>query len=342
MKCAHPLDVSIKSGSDIFKVGPFGRPYNGRASFLVPCGKCLACKSRHKSEIVFRMDCEKRYGHLLNDGSVCKYKYCFFITLTYADRFLPRWVPTRYDLRTGEVFDFVEVPKEHKGLLNPLNFGEFMKRLRRYYSLDCKVFGCGEYGDDGDRPHIHLILYSNLNWKDTKDACRHAWSMKCPLELRESPGSFLVRGKYNTWRYSFGRVDVLPVNIRRMRYCAKYVLKDENKNHEIPTFARISHSLGSGWLLSSEARAVHDNKRLFAFNVDGKRSSIGRFFTHRIFTKQELKDCVDKFIGESESPPPGAEFGENYRKWFDEHIASDSLVYRSALARNVIPRLSYV
>ena len=108
MKCQHPIDVSIKSGSERLHVRNV--PYYGRASFLVPCGKCLACKKRRQSEMVFRMDAERRHGHLDKRGDIQRFKYCFFVTLTYAPRFLPRWVPIRYDLRTGEVFDFVGIP----------------------------------------------------------------------------------------------------------------------------------------------------------------------------------------------------------------------------------------
>lgn len=341
MKCQHPLDVSIKSGSEVYRVGKY--PFQGRASFLVPCGKCLACKSRRKSETVFRMDAERRHGHLLKDGTIKKYRYCFFVTLTYAERFLPRFVPTALDERTGEVYSYKEVAPSHTGLLNPYHFKEFMKRLRRYYSLDCKVFGCGEYGDEGNRPHIHLILYSDLDWLATKNACRHAWSMKCPPELKNTPGSFVVEGgKYRTWRFVFGRVDVKPVNIRRMRYCAKYVLKDENLEHEIPTFSRISHFLGSGWLLSHEARSVRSGRRLFAFSIDGKPSSLGRYFTHRIFKKEELKECIDSYLKEFETPPEGCEVGEKFKCWHDEHIANNNALFRASLVRNYLPRLSYV
>lgn len=341
MRCERPIDVSIKSASDLSKVGKV--PYIGRSAFLVPCGKCLACKSRRKSEFVFRMDSEKRHGHLLQDGSIRKYKHCFFVTLTYADRFLPRFVPTCLDEKTGEVFSFVEVPPEHTGLLNPMHLKECIKRLRRYYDLDCKMFACGEYGDEGDRPHYHLIFYSDLNWNETKDAFRRAWSMKCPRELRNTPGSFCVKdGKYNTWRYSFGRIHIKPVTMRRMRYCAKYIIKQTDVKNPIPKFARVSHHLGTGWLLSSEARATRANKRLFAYTVDGSRSSIGRYFTHRIFTKQELKECVEDFVGLVDTPPPGSEFGENYRIWYDEHIMQNRALYRSQLVRSLIPKLSYV
>lgn len=288
------------------------------------------------------MDSERRHGHLEKDGSVRRYRHCFFITLTYAEPFLPKEVPTILDRRTGEVFEMAVCSENEVGLLNPLHLTEFMKRLRRYYDLDCKVFAVGEYGDDFNRPHMHLIFYSDLNWQETIYACRRAWSFKCPKDKRYSPGAFCVKdGKYKTWRFSFGRVDVKPVNIRRMRYCAKYIVKDSS-NHTIPKFARLSHFLGTAWLLTSEARATRDNKRLFAFVSSGQRSPIGRYFTHRIFRKEELKQITDKYLFEVENPPEGQEFGEQYKAWYNEHIAENNALYRASLARAIIPKLSYV
>ena len=350
MKCFHPIDVSVKSGSDVVPVSVSldkgikrRSAFNGRSSFLVPCGRCIACKARRKSEYVFRMDCERRLGHLDSEGNVKRFRHCFFITLTYAPEFLPHFVPVRYDTRTGELFDFVEVSQEHTGLLNPEHLVSFMKRLRTYYKLDCKAFLCGEYGDDYSRPHYHLIFYSDLNWQDCVNAVRRAWSMKCPSELRHKPGSFVVKdGKYCTWRRSFGRIEVKPVNMRRIRYCAKYVCKDTDTPHEIKKFGRASCRLGSAFLLSAECRAVRQNKRLFAYTQDGKRASLGRYFTHRIFRKDELRDCVDAFIEEFESPPEGSEFGEKYKRWYDVHLRQNNALYRQALANQLIPQLCYV
>lgn len=340
MNCRHPIDISVKTGSDTLSVN--GKPYVGRASFLVPCGKCLPCKSRRKSEMTFRMDCERRYGHLLQDGSVRRYKHCFFCTLTYADGFLPKFTPIILDHRTGEVFDGVEVPDDHPGILNPLHVSEFMKRLRRYYDLDCKVFWCGEYGDDGNRPHYHCIFYSDLDWNDTVMAFRRAWSMRCPEHLKASPGAFCVKdGKYKTWRYSFGRVDVKPVNMRRVRYCAKYIVKDTDAKQPVPKFARVSKHLGTGWLLSSEACSVKRCKSLFAYTVDGKRASLGRYFTHRIFTKEDLRNAVDAYLFEFECPPDGLD-EPAVKRWYDDHLAQKNALFRASLARSVIPRLSYV
>lgn len=340
MRCRRPIDISIKTGSrESLSVRGRRRVVYTRSSFLVPCGKCLACKSRHKSQMVFRMDCEKRHGHLLPDGSVRKYRHCFFVTLSYADRLLPKEVDLIVDSKTGECFNTVY---DESGLLCRRHLSEFMKRLRRYYHLDCKVFACGEYGDERNRPHFHLIFYSDLNWQQTVNAVRHAWSFKCPVELRNTPGSFCVGdGLYRTWRFGYGRVDVKSVNYRRIRYVAKYVVKDSSKDKAVPCFASVSNGLGSAWLLSSEARAVRSNKRLFAYVGDSRPASIGRYFSHRIFTRDELDECVDAYIRDFESPPDGSEFGEPYRRWYREHVEMNNVLYRQSLANVVIPRLSH-
>lgn len=358
MQCLHPIDVSVKTGSDCTTISVprfytcedgtkvrkknLSVPVVNRSSFLVPCGKCFACKSRKKSQYVFRMDQERRNGHLLPDGSIKKYKYCFFVTLTYAERSLPRFVPVDYSKDTGEVYSYYEVPEAEPGILYPEHLTSYMKRLRRYAGLDCKVFSCGEYGDDGHRPHYHQIFYSDLNWQDTVNAIRRAWSFKCPKELRRTPGSFLVQdGIYKTWRFSFGRVQVKPVNIRRMRYCAKYICKDNDSKQPIPKFARVSNGLGTGFLLTKEANSIKRNKLLFAYTVDGNRASLGRYFTHRIFSKEELHSAVDCFINDNETPPDGSEGTLLYRSWYDEHIANKNAFFRASLARSIMPKLMF-
>lgn len=346
MKCERPIDVSIKSGGDKIHltVGYYNdgsgsdnswhrkrRVYQGRKSFLVPCGKCLACKSRRKSQATFRMDCERRFGHIVKhkDGtsSVVRHRNSFFITLTYADEFVPySW--EYCDRRTGECFTLLE--KQDKPVLFPLHLQNFFKRLRRYYDSPCSYFAVGEYGDIANtyRPHFHIILYTDMDWKDCKDACRHCWSMECPKSRIGSSGTFPVNGKYDTWRLSFGRVDVKAVNMRRIRYCAKYVVKDNNDSDVVPKFARLSKGLGSGFFESSQARDVRQSKKLYAFSVDGKKCSLGRYYSHRLFTKSELQDLVDDFL-EKEDFPEGIEGSPDYQHWYDEKMLDESLRYQT-------------
>lgn len=346
MQCERPIDVSVKTGGDLIKVSKNGRlfPSVGRASFLVPCGKCFACLSRKKSQAVFRMDCERRFGHLekCEDGSVKvrRYKHCFFVSLSYATEFLPySW--EFVDRRTGEYFKPLE---SEEPILCPHHVTDFMKRFRRYYGKDSvKVFMCGEYGDQFDRPHYHFIWYTDMDWNSTREAIRHAWSCECPKNRVGEPGTFEVVGKYKTYRLSFGRIDVKSVNIRRMRYVAKYVVKDNNSNSLVPKFARVSHGLGSAFLESEQACMVRKSKSLYAFTVDGKKCSLGRYYLHRLFTKSELRSLVDLFVASDLAPVELDNESAQVREvWYREHIASKTALYRVWKANQKNPLLVYL
>ena len=306
-------------------------PMYSRAAFLVPCGKCLACKSRRKSQATFRMDCERRFGHIVKhkDGTseVVKFRYAFFATLTYADEFLPySW--EYVDKRTGEQITLLD--KQDDPVLFPLDLQNFFKRLRRYCGKPCSYFAVGEYGDVANtwRPHYHIVFYSDMDWKECKDAFRHAWSVECPKFRVGSPGSFMVSNTYDTYRLSMGRVDVKAVNMRRIRYCAKYVVKDNNDNKVVPKFARCSKSLGSGFFESQQAADIRRARSLYGFSVDGKKCSLGRYYTHRLYKKDELSELVDEFLKKDD--PPEVFYGtDDYQHWQDEVWLEEDLKYQA-------------
>lgn len=347
MRCERPIDVSVKSGSPVlsFDYVKDGirrhRAFQGRSSFLVPCGKCFACKSRKKSQATFRMDCERRFGHVVKhkDGTseVVRFTHCFFATLTYADEFLPySW--EYVDHRTGEQFVLLE--RQDEPVLFPYHLQSFFKRLRRYYKISCSYFAVGEYGDSFDRPHYHIVFYSDLDWRETLDAFRHAWSVECPPSRRNDPGTFDVVGKYCTRRLSIGRVNLKAVNMRRIRYCAKYVVKDNNSSNVVPKFAYLSHGLGSGFLHSEQARDTRTSRSLYAFSVDGKKCSLGRYYSHRLYTKDELKSLVDDFL-KKDDIPEGFEGTSDYEDWFTERYLHDTFAYRAWKANQKNPLLVY-
>nr|DAI54228.1 MAG TPA: Replication associated protein [Microviridae sp.] len=62
LRCDHPLKVS----------------HNGVSTY-VPCGQCDACRLSASSSVVRRIK-----SHAL------RYRYCYFVTLTYADNYLPK------------------------------------------------------------------------------------------------------------------------------------------------------------------------------------------------------------------------------------------------------------
>jgi len=123
----------------------------------VPCGQCLYCKERRKTQWCFRMEQEAQ-------EAITRY----FVTLTYD----PQHVP--YDKYGNKVLVQADLTK-------------FMKRLRKKhckeYRIECevhglsrkdkiKMFACGEYGSERGRPHYHLMIF-NAAWRDIEEA----WSI---------------------------------------------------------------------------------------------------------------------------------------------------------------------
>jgi len=104
---------------------------------MVPCGKCLPCRIRKRSEWALRMLHELSY-----------HEDSMFITLTYEDKYLPE-----------------------NNSLEKVALQKFFKRLRKRISeethgkLRIKYFACGEYGENPidpfgpPRPHYHAIIF---------------------------------------------------------------------------------------------------------------------------------------------------------------------------------------
>lgn len=109
--------------------------------FVVPCGKCMACRVKRTQEWATRLLHESTY-----------YKENTFLTLTYNDEYLPGDMSLR---------------KEEVQL--------FMKRLRKRIEPDLiKFYAAGEYGEENKRPHYHFILFG-IGLKK-KDVMEKAWS----------------------------------------------------------------------------------------------------------------------------------------------------------------------
>lgn len=152
-------------------------PYTGDY-LTVGCGKCRACQCNKASKYKLQLQLE------------CKsHKYNTFVTLTFANQYVPRLVVTPivdmtwglvrdyevYDKSTGEFLDKVpntfaemQIIKDKVHLFGDIPFldktylQKFIKRLRIYlkrnYNADIRYFGVGEYGPEHFRPHFHLVL----------------------------------------------------------------------------------------------------------------------------------------------------------------------------------------
>ena len=79
MHCLHPINIR----------NPAYRAELGKDLYIqVPCGKCIACQERRRSEWAFRLETE------------AKSRPAWFVTLTYDPQYLPTVNPL-----TGEVVE---------------------------------------------------------------------------------------------------------------------------------------------------------------------------------------------------------------------------------------------
>lgn len=110
-----------------------------------PCGQCLKCRINKRREWTFRLMLEMR-----------AYDYCYFVTLTYADEYLPNRYIWGYK-RDG-------TPK-WTGSTCKEDLTNYLKRLR-YYAGKLRFYAVAEYGEGkGSRPHYHIIVFSNRDFK---------------------------------------------------------------------------------------------------------------------------------------------------------------------------------
>lgn len=130
MVCTKPIRLSTK---EILRKFPEG--------LEVPCGKCLACRTKKRQEWSTRMIHE-----------LSNHKDSVFITLTYQ----------------GEEYE--------QGSLCKSDLQKFFKRLRKNITpKKIRYFACGEYGDKTQRPHYHSIIFGLSLRDEDKTIITETW-----------------------------------------------------------------------------------------------------------------------------------------------------------------------
>lgn len=232
-----------------------------RGSVELACGRCLSCRVNRK---------QMWKGRIILESMA--HKHSAFVTLTYAPEHLPQG-----------------------GSLSKLHWREFTKGIGYRY------FGCGEYGDQGHRPHYHLVLFG--------------------LDAWDGPSrDFLAR------RWPYGFMHASPLTPERAGYVAGYVVKKLTKEDDprlsegqIPEFALMSRrpavgALGLGallaWCQSPGGRSFVSNNCDVPSRVriDGKAYELGR----------TLQNKLRKFCGVPLSDPLRGVRMREYAEKFDQ------------------------
>lgn len=207
-------------------ISPLNIPHPSKDERLsVPCGKCLYCLKRLRSDWTFRLEQEQKISETGN-----------FLTLTYNDE--NRTLQRSLDEKTGEYFEEYTLVKK--------DLQDFMKRLRYYNSQKWKslirYYAVGEYGTETDRPHYHIILF-NLHTSLVKDLDT-IWSKGNILNGSVSPASI----RYVT-KYVINKIGTFDTKLRPFSLMSKGIGKnyiDANKKyHNANKILSVRHSNGS-------------------------------------------------------------------------------------------------
>lgn len=200
MACTKPLNCfkSATSGKVYFT------PAIGLIPFQVPCGQCIGCRLERSRDWAVRCVHEAKL-----------YKENCFITLTYDNQHLPA-----------------------NGSLVRRDLTNFFKRLRKQYDHKIRYFACGEYGDKGQRPHYHAILF-NHHFSD-----RRVFSAgKFPLYISDQLASLWQFGHSIIGEMSFESAAYTA------RYCVKKITGKDAREHygeRLPEFSAMSRRPGIG------------------------------------------------------------------------------------------------
>lgn len=248
----------------------------------LPCGHCIECRINKAQDWSTRAVLESRY-----------YSDNWFITLTFEDSYMP-YIKT-ISRKTGQ-----------PAVLGQLRYDyiqKFMKDIRKFYSYhygldNIRFLVSGEYGDNSERAHFHILLY-NLPI-DKRDL--HVRKIQAGHIYYDSP--FIAK----FWPY--GNNIVTDLNLCTSAYVARYVLKKfygqyEDSYQEVckyygveplrAEFIQCSRRPGIAHKYFTDEFSYRDfleNKKIL-FN-NGKLNPIPKYF-NRIFKEkpEEISDYED-------------------------------------------------
>lgn len=239
-----------------------------------PCGKCPACVRRRVSGWAFRLNKQSEQSNSAH-----------FVTLTYNDEHIKK---------TKNGFETL-VKKDVQ---------DFFKRLRKLTKQKISYYAVGEYGDTGERPHYHIILF-NANPKIVENA----WKLN---------------------DVTLGNVHFGDVGDASVGYTLKYISKDKkipqfNGDDRQKEFALMSKGLGAGYLSENmvkwHTKGNIENKVYLPLK-DGKKAAMPRYYKDKLYDKGQ-KFRIGVFM-RAESQKQAEELENKYGDLYNFKIAEET------------------
>lgn len=181
-----------------------------------------------------------------------------FVTLTYDDANLPI---TPVSLWGPQLAPWPTLQKHE--------LQKFFKRLRRNINAPIKYFACGEYGENTQRPHYHIIFFGLGLSHDNRTAVMAAWPF-CDWKNTQ------IRSK------SFGLAEADSI-----RYVAQYVdkklsgddyAKEYYQKGREPVFRVSSQGIGKRYAIDN-AQQIADTGYLTYKSIP---SSLPRYYLNKL------------------------------------------------------------
>lgn len=170
----------------------------------------------------------------------------------------------------------------------------FIKKLRdRIKPRKLRMFYCGEYGEEMDRPHYHMIMF-NYDFEDKQ------------YFKKNNNGDKIYTSKLLDEIWSYGYCTIGAVTFESAGYCARYTVKkitgekaqehykrqdSEGRDYWLtPEFAHMSRRPGVGkpWL-EKWGYEVFPNDFII---VNGVKTKPPKFYTYTF--EEQNKDIIEK------------------------------------------------
>lgn len=181
----------------------------------------------------------------------------YFITLTYSPGNLP----------------CKEFAEGYQPCFRKRDYQLFFKRLRKHYEGRCKLrfFLSTEYGERTLRPHAHAVIF---NVPDD------LFTFRKVLE--------------STWK--LGRIQADCLNMQRMGYVSKYIMKQHflddlsSKDPRSP-FMMCSQGIGRCYAeIYGDSHRGPNGLLPFSFGFDSIRFALPRYLKNKIFSEEERQE----------------------------------------------------
>lgn len=262
MPCFKPLQ-GYRSAS-VGRTGKRAISFNPSTGYRdlpisVPCGQCVGCRIDRRDDWAVR---------LVHEGRLHELK-CF-VTLTYDDAHLPE-----------------------SGSLQKRDMQLFLKRLRKLHGK-FRYFYCGEYGDNTNRPHYHILLFG-VGFPDQR---KHSTNQG---------GNTLYTSDTLSNLWGLGHCLIGAFNEASARYTASYVVKkvtgqlaEAHYQGRLPEFVNMSlkPAIGRGWYDRYSSDYFPSDFVVLA----GKKKRVPKYYTKLLETsdkeshKQIKNQRIDKAV----------------------------------------------